>query len=85
MDSKWRILDLTGFEGFLSYERGRIKVGNQSVPLAEVDFILVGQSVPVGGQVRGMKVSDQQWASTLMFVGPKKKTVEAPPGQLMIF
>ena len=59
MDSKWRILDLTGFEGFLSYERGRIKVGEQSVPLAEVDFILVGQSCTWGyGLVAGLERFD---------------------------
>lgn len=49
------------------------------------DLGMLKVSVPVGGQVRVMKVSDQQWASTLMFVGPKKKKVEAPPEQLMIF
>lgn len=59
MDSKWRILDLTGFEGFLSYERGRLKVGEQSAPLAEVDFILVGQECTWGyGLVAGLERFD---------------------------
>lgn len=59
MDSKWRILDLTAFEGFLSYERGRIKVGEQTVPLAEVDFILVGQACTWGyGLVAGLERFD---------------------------
>ncbi|MFW0181251.1 type II CRISPR-associated endonuclease Cas1 [Rothia sp. P5766] len=59
MDSKWRILDLTAYEGFLSYERGRIKVGEQSVPLAEVDFILVGQKCTWGyGLVAGLERFD---------------------------
>lgn len=59
MDSKWRVLDLTGFEGFLSYERGRIKIANQSVPLAEVDFILVGQACTWGyGLVAGLERFD---------------------------
>ena len=38
MDSKWRVLDFTAYEGFLSYERGRIVAGERSTPLAEVDF-----------------------------------------------
>lgn len=42
MDSKWRVLDFTAYEGFLSYERGRIVAGERSTPLAEVDFILLG-------------------------------------------
>lgn len=59
MDSKWRILDLTAYEGFLSYERGRIKVGERSVPLAEVDFILVGQACTWGyGLVAGLERFD---------------------------
>lgn len=115
MDSKWRVIDLTGFKGFLSYERGKLKVGDgPSVPLADLEFILVGQgfdimqlsvyckyylssnsvrkditilmsNVPAGGAVRILKVTDQQWASTLHFVGPKEVAVEVPPEQLMIF
>lgn len=43
MDSKWRVLDITAYAGKLSYKRGRIIVGEKSAPLADVDFILVGQ------------------------------------------
>ena len=59
MDSKWRILDLTGFDGYVSYERGRLKIGERVVPLAEVDFILLGQKCSWGyGLVAGLERFD---------------------------
>ena len=59
MDSKWRVLDLTAFEGFVSYERGRLKVGERSAPLAEVDFILLGPGCSWGyGLVGGLERFD---------------------------
>lgn len=51
----------------------------------ERDLGSLKMNVPVGGQVRVLKISDIQWASTIMFMGPKKKKPEAPPEQLMIF
>lgn len=49
------------------------------------DITILKSNVPAGGSVRVMKVTDQQWASTLRFAGPKEVEVEAPPEQLMIF
>lgn len=51
----------------------------------ERDLGMLKMNVPGAGQVRVLKVSDMQWASTIMFLGPKKKKVEQPPEQLMIF
>ena len=59
MDSKWRVLDFTAYEGFLSYERGRIVAGERSTPLAEVDFILLGMGCSWGyGLVAGLERFD---------------------------
>lgn len=59
MDSKWRVLDLTGFDGYVSYERGRLRIGERSVPLAQVDFILLGQACSWGyGLVAGLERFD---------------------------
>ncbi|MFW0112665.1 CRISPR-associated endonuclease Cas2 [Rothia sp. P5766] len=51
----------------------------------ERDLGMLKVNVPVGGQVRVLRVSDNQWASTIMFVGPKQKKAEPPPEQLTIF
>lgn len=59
MDTKWRVLDLTGYKGYISYERGRLKIGERTVPLAEVDFILLGQKCSWGyGLVAGLERFD---------------------------
>ncbi|GGH64503.1 hypothetical protein GCM10007359_16860 [Rothia aerolata] len=55
--------------------------GNSS----ERDIGILKQNVPVNGYVRVLKVADQQWASTLLFKGPRQKKAEAPPEQLTIF
>lgn len=51
----------------------------------ERDLGMLKMNVPAAGQVRVLKVSDMQWASTIIFLGPKKKKVEQPPEQLIIF
>ncbi|MCT1367043.1 type II CRISPR-associated endonuclease Cas1 [uncultured Kocuria sp.] len=59
MDSKWQVLDLSGFEGFIGYERGRLVAGDRSVPLAEVDFILLGMKCTWGfGLMAGLERFD---------------------------
>ncbi|MDR1265510.1 MAG: type II CRISPR-associated endonuclease Cas1 [Propionibacteriaceae bacterium] len=50
----WRTLDLTGFDGRLSYQRGQAVVSDASgarttVPLADVALMLVGLKVKLGG------------------------------------
>lgn len=59
MDSKWRVLDFTSYEGKLSYTRGKIVAEEKSVPLADVDFILVGDKCTWGsGLVAGLQRFD---------------------------
>lgn len=55
--------------------------GNSS----ERDVGILKMNVPVSGYVRVLKVADQQWASTLLFKGPKQTKAETPPEQLTIF
>jgi CRISPR-associated protein Cas1 len=52
----WRIVDLTGFEGKVGYQRGQLVVCPQegeaaAVPLADVGLVLVGLKVSLGGAV----------------------------------
>ena len=63
MDTKWRVLDLTEFEGYVRYERGRLVAEAKSdkstvlksTGLADVDFILVGQGCQWGyGLIAGL-------------------------------
>lgn len=59
MDSKWQVLDLSGYEGFIGYERGGLLAGDKSVPLAEVDFILLGMKCTWGfGLMAGLERFD---------------------------
>lgn len=49
------------------------------------DMGVIKQSVPPGGYVRVLKVSDNQWAHTILFRGPQQRKAEPPPEQLTIF
>ena len=48
MSSKWRVLDLIEFKGFVGYERGSLIVGEKPVPLDAVATVLLGQQATWG-------------------------------------
>ncbi|WP_061212297.1 type II CRISPR-associated endonuclease Cas1 [Dermabacter hominis] len=48
MSSKWRVLDLLEFKGFVGYERGALLVGDTPVPLDAVATVLLGQKASWG-------------------------------------
>lgn len=48
MSSKWRVLDLLEFKGFVGYERGALLIGDTPVPLNTVSTILLGQKATWG-------------------------------------
>lgn len=59
MASKWRILDLLEFEGFVHYERGAINADGIRAPLADVAVILLGPKTQWGyGLVAGAERFD---------------------------
>ncbi len=41
--------------------------------------------VPERGEVRALRVTDEQWASTFRWYGPLDAAVEAKPSQLVLF
>jgi len=45
----------------------------------------IGAVVPAHGQVRLMMVTDKQFGKMEVFYGKKRRAVEAPPQQLMLF
>lgn len=49
------------------------------------DIGMLKASVPVGGAVRVLRVTDKQWSSTFRFEGPRQLKTERPPDQLTIF
>ena len=48
MSSKWRVVDLLEFKGFVGYERGALLVGDTPVPLDAVATVLLGQKASWG-------------------------------------
>jgi CRISPR-associated protein Cas2 len=41
--------------------------------------------VPTNGEVRAIRLTDEQWAGTFRWYGPKDEEVEKPPPQLLLF
>lgn len=48
MSTKWRIVDLLGYRGFVGYARGNLDLDGSTVPLDQVSCILLGQGATWG-------------------------------------
>ena len=51
MTERWRILDLTSFDGHLQVTRGHLEIGNTSVALSDVSCILMGTRTHWSGSI----------------------------------